>query len=263
MTHRRPTPTWPCSGVRVATPVRRPAGAGPCDDGHVVVDGRNAALPINPASPYSVDRRQGLARRDRHRAVPRSGPAPEVLRPGDGRRRAATSRSPACTARTCSPPPSSRPASGTPRTSAAGSAPSRSRCGPAAPSPPRRRRSWPRSPRPRSRLDGVTQMVMTTGTTTGPDRGARNLVRCGPGGPRSGARPAHPGADRAAARPRGHRGPARRGRGLHRHPRRVARRRRAPPVDARQGQRPDGRVRGGLGPRRRGCSAATRSPRTC
>ena len=28
------------------------------------------------------------------------------------------------------------------------------------------------------RLDGVKQMVMTTGTTTGPDRGARNLVRC-------------------------------------------------------------------------------------
>jgi radical SAM protein (TIGR04043 family) len=28
------------------------------------------------------------------------------------------------------------------------------------------------------RLDGVRQMVMTTGTTTGPDRGARNLARC-------------------------------------------------------------------------------------
>ncbi|WP_440304731.1 MSMEG_0568 family radical SAM protein [Jatrophihabitans sp.] len=28
------------------------------------------------------------------------------------------------------------------------------------------------------RLDGVTQMVMTTGTTTGPDRGARHLARC-------------------------------------------------------------------------------------
>jgi radical SAM protein (TIGR04043 family) len=28
------------------------------------------------------------------------------------------------------------------------------------------------------RLDGVRQMVMTTGTTAGPDRGARHLVRC-------------------------------------------------------------------------------------
>ncbi|MDT7626041.1 MAG: hypothetical protein QOF99_6942, partial [Pseudonocardiales bacterium] len=41
-------------GVRVNTPVRRPAGAGPSDDGHVVLDGRNAALPLNPHSPYSV-----------------------------------------------------------------------------------------------------------------------------------------------------------------------------------------------------------------
>ena len=41
-------------GVRVPTPVRRPAGAGPSDDGHVLVDGRNAALPINAASPYTV-----------------------------------------------------------------------------------------------------------------------------------------------------------------------------------------------------------------
>ena len=41
-------------GVRVPTPVRRPAGAGPSDDGHLVVDGGNAALPINPQSPYSV-----------------------------------------------------------------------------------------------------------------------------------------------------------------------------------------------------------------
>ena len=41
-------------GVRVATPVRRPAGAGPSDDGHVVIDGTNAALPINPLSGYEA-----------------------------------------------------------------------------------------------------------------------------------------------------------------------------------------------------------------
>ncbi|MGH3929033.1 MAG: MSMEG_0568 family radical SAM protein, partial [Pseudonocardiaceae bacterium] len=29
-----------------------------------------------------------------------------------------------------------------------------------------------------ARLDGIKQMVMTTGTTAGPDRGARNLIRC-------------------------------------------------------------------------------------
>jgi len=41
-------------GVRVDAPVRRPAGAGPSDDGHLVVDGANAALPVNPDSPYTV-----------------------------------------------------------------------------------------------------------------------------------------------------------------------------------------------------------------
>src|SRR5689334_12984869 len=41
-------------GLRVETPVRRPAGAGPSDDGHLVIDGANAALPINLSSPYQV-----------------------------------------------------------------------------------------------------------------------------------------------------------------------------------------------------------------
>ena len=41
-------------GVRVDAPVRRPAGAGPSDDGHLVIDGVNAALPVNPESPYVV-----------------------------------------------------------------------------------------------------------------------------------------------------------------------------------------------------------------
>ena len=41
-------------GVRTPAPVRRPEGAGPSDDGHVLVDGANAALPINPESPYAV-----------------------------------------------------------------------------------------------------------------------------------------------------------------------------------------------------------------
>ncbi|MFF3374130.1 hypothetical protein ACFYXF_14480 [Streptomyces sp. NPDC002680] len=41
-------------GVALDAPVRRPDGAGPSDDGHVLVDGANAALPTNPDSPYSV-----------------------------------------------------------------------------------------------------------------------------------------------------------------------------------------------------------------
>ncbi|OHV27946.1 radical SAM protein [Parafrankia colletiae] len=42
-------------GVRVAAPVQRRSGAGPSDDGHVVVEGRGLALPIVPTSRYSVD----------------------------------------------------------------------------------------------------------------------------------------------------------------------------------------------------------------
>jgi radical SAM protein (TIGR04043 family) len=41
-------------GVRVDAPVRRRAGAGPSDDGHVVLGGRAAALPIDLTSPFSV-----------------------------------------------------------------------------------------------------------------------------------------------------------------------------------------------------------------
>jgi radical SAM protein (TIGR04043 family) len=41
-------------GVRVDAPVRRRGGAGPTDDGHVVIDGVAAALPVNPESPYRI-----------------------------------------------------------------------------------------------------------------------------------------------------------------------------------------------------------------
>ena len=38
-------------GVQVDAPVRRSKGAGPSDDGHLVVDGANATLPIVADSP--------------------------------------------------------------------------------------------------------------------------------------------------------------------------------------------------------------------
>src|SRR5438045_4195893 len=42
-------------GVRLLdAPVSRRAGAGPSDDGHVFLGGIGAALPLNPASPYTV-----------------------------------------------------------------------------------------------------------------------------------------------------------------------------------------------------------------
>lgn len=41
-------------GIRSATPVTRTGGAGPSDDGHVLFEGQGAAIPINPNSPYVV-----------------------------------------------------------------------------------------------------------------------------------------------------------------------------------------------------------------
>src|SRR5260370_1020472 len=42
-------------GIRLLdAPVSRRAGAGPSDDGHVLLDGVGAAIPLNPRSPYTV-----------------------------------------------------------------------------------------------------------------------------------------------------------------------------------------------------------------
>ena len=50
-------------GVRVDAPVRRRAGAGPSDDGHVWLGGRGAALPIAPTQPVRGARRPAAAAR--------------------------------------------------------------------------------------------------------------------------------------------------------------------------------------------------------
>jgi radical SAM protein (TIGR04043 family) len=45
------------AGIRLLdAPVSRRAGAGPSDDGHVLLDGAGAAIPINPLSPFTVNR---------------------------------------------------------------------------------------------------------------------------------------------------------------------------------------------------------------
>jgi radical SAM protein (TIGR04043 family) len=42
-------------GIRLLdAPVSRRAGAGPSDDGHILLDGAGAAIPLNPRSPYTV-----------------------------------------------------------------------------------------------------------------------------------------------------------------------------------------------------------------
>ena len=163
-------------GVRVATPVRRPAGAGPSDDGHLVIDGGNAALPINPQSPYEVrdgrlwlgDSDTGLSldvvRRPRFYDLRTAdGVAYEQIARLHGRDVLATTVVQTCIryaedqrCRFCTIEESLRSGA----TIAAKTPAQLAEVAEAA-----------------VRLDGIRHMVMTTGTTAGPDRGARNLAR--------------------------------------------------------------------------------------
>jgi radical SAM protein (TIGR04043 family) len=163
-------------GVRVNAPVTRRMGAGPSDDGHLVVAGANAALPVNPASPYLVrDGRLfhgvtdlGLAvtpvERPRFYDLTTADGVPyEKIARLHGANVLATTVVQTCVryaedqrCRFCTIEESLRDGS----TVAAKTPAQLAEVAEAA-----------------VRLDGITQMVMTTGTTAGPDRGARNLVR--------------------------------------------------------------------------------------
>jgi radical SAM protein (TIGR04043 family) len=164
-------------GVRVDAPVARRKGAGPSDDGHVVIDGRNATLPMNPDSPYAV--RQGRVfkgtldlglsvepvRRPRfYDLVTADGVPYDKIALLHGRDVLATTVVQTCIryaepdrCRFCSIEESLKAGA----TIAAKTPTQLAEVAEAA-----------------VRLDGVSQMVMTTGTTHAPDRGARPLVRC-------------------------------------------------------------------------------------
>lgn len=164
-------------GVRVDAPVQRSKGAGPSDDGHLVVDGANAALPLNPDSPYTI--RDGRIFRETIdlglSVAPVARPRFYDLSTSDGtpyRKIAllhgkdvlATTVVQTCIryvedqrCRFCTIEESLRAGS----TVAAKTPAQLAEVAEAA-----------------VRLDGVRQMVMTTGTTSGLDRGARHLVRC-------------------------------------------------------------------------------------
>ncbi|MDT3398232.1 MSMEG_0568 family radical SAM protein [Streptomyces sp. B1866] len=167
-------------GVRTPAPLRRPDGAGPSDDGHFVLGGpgggAGAALPVNPASPYDVrDGRvwrggqdTGLTltpvRRPRFYDLATADGVPyeHIARlHGDGV--LATTVVQTCVryaeadrCRFCTVEESLRAGA----TVAAKTPAQLAEVAEAA-----------------VRLDGVRQMVMTTGTTSGPDRGARALAR--------------------------------------------------------------------------------------
>jgi radical SAM protein (TIGR04043 family) len=163
-------------GVASDAPVRRPDGAGPSDDGHVLVDGANAALPRNPGSPYSVrdgtvwlgDEDTGISltpvRRPKfYDLTTADGIRYEQIARLHGSNVLATTVVQTCIryaesdrCRFCTIEESLHSGA----TVAAKTPAQLAEVAEAA-----------------VRLDGVQQMVMTTGTTTGPDRGARNLVR--------------------------------------------------------------------------------------
>jgi radical SAM protein (TIGR04043 family) len=164
-------------GVRMAAPVQRSKGAGPSDDGHVVMDGANVTLPMNPGSPYAVrDGRVFHGTRDLGLSIePVRRPAFYDLVTADGvpyhkiallhgRDVLATTVVQTCIryaeaqrCRFCTIEESLNAGA----TIAAKTPAQLAEVAEAA-----------------VRLDGIRQMVMTTGTSAGPDRGARNLARC-------------------------------------------------------------------------------------
>lgn len=164
-------------GVRVAPPVRRPAGAGPSDDGHLRIGGRGAALPLDPASPFEL-----VDGRLTYDGIDVGLPADTIARPAfydlrtaDGIPYEALARLhggdvlASTVIQTCI------------RYAEA------DRCRFCAIEESLVAGSTTRVKTPAQlaevaaaavRLDGVRQMVLTTGTTATPDRGARYLARC-------------------------------------------------------------------------------------
>ncbi len=164
-------------GVRVDAPVRRRAGAGPSDDGHVVLGGRAAALPLDPRSPFTVAEGrllldgvdlgtevEAVARPAFYDRTTADGVPYHQLARLHGRDVLATTVIQTCIrygvddrCRFCAIEESLAAAT-TIRVKTPGQLAEVAEAA--------------------VRLDGVQQLVMTTGTTATPDRGARYLARC-------------------------------------------------------------------------------------
>lgn len=165
-------------GVRSGAQVRRTGGAGPSDDGHFIVNGDGAAIPLNPDSPYEVSASGRLLRdgadlgfdvqpvtRPRFYDLETAdGVSYEKIAKLHGRNVLATTVVQTCVrydeserCRFCAIEASL----------AAGST--------VAVKTPAMLAEVARAA---VDLDGVTNMVMTTGTSNGWDRGAKHLARC-------------------------------------------------------------------------------------
>lgn len=164
-------------GVRVDAPVRRTGGAGPSDDGHLRLAGRGAAVRRDADSPYSVqDGRLLLDGADLGLdAEPVARPAFYDLTTADGvpyeklARLHGTDVLATTVVQTCIRYDAAQRCRfcAIEEALAAGSTT-------AVKSPAQLAEVAEAA----VRLDGVRQMVMTTGTSAGGDRGARHLARC-------------------------------------------------------------------------------------
>jgi radical SAM protein (TIGR04043 family) len=167
-------------GVRSRPALSRPAGAGPSDDGHWVLDGIAATLPVVPSSPFELHAGGTLTRDG---VVVEDAMLEPIVRPrfydmatADGTPYEALARlhgtevlattvvqtcirytSEATRCRFCTIEESLR--SG-------------------ATVQVKRPEQLAEVAKAAVELDGVRQMVMTTGTSNGPDRGAKHLARC-------------------------------------------------------------------------------------
>lgn len=164
-------------GVRVDAPVSRRAGAGPSDDGHVLLNGVGSAIPINPDSPYLIEdgrlllegsdlgmKAEPVLRPRFYDLTTADGIAYELIARLHSAKVLATTVVQTCIrydeaqrCRFCAIEASLTAGS----TTAVKSPAQLAEVAEAA-----------------VRLDGVRQMVMTTGTSNGADRGARHLARC-------------------------------------------------------------------------------------
>ena len=165
-------------GIRLLdAPVARRSGAGPSDDGHVLLDGVGAAIPLNPRSPYTVNGGkllldgadtglgvEAVARPRFYDLVTADGVSYEKIARLHSAQVLATTVVQTCVrydeaerCRFCAIEESLNQGS----TIAVKSPAQIAEVAKAA-----------------FELDGITQMVMTTGTSNGRDRGATHLARC-------------------------------------------------------------------------------------
>jgi radical SAM protein (TIGR04043 family) len=164
-------------GVRMDTPVQRRGGAGPTGDGHLLIDGAAAAVPVVASSPYSlVDGRLQFDGEDigvEVEAVDRPRFYDEVTSDGVAMHRLARLHGADVLATTVVQTciryePSQRCRYCSIEESLVSGAATRVKT-PA---------QLAEVAATAVRLDGIRQMVMTTGTAATADRGARHLARC-------------------------------------------------------------------------------------